>query len=65
VTVEIAGILRLPFAHHVDHLDAAQNDTSAHGRLEAKHWPDAPLDGAMILLNTIIEVGTLADANGL
>ncbi len=56
-----AGILRLLFAHHVDHLDPTQDRTGAGDRLKAEHWPHSPLNSAMILFNAVIAVGTLPD----
>jgi hypothetical protein len=61
----IAGILRLLFAHHVNHLDPAEDHASAGNGLEPKHWPYSPLNGTMILLDVIIEIGTLSDTDGL
>ncbi|KLK91634.1 hypothetical protein AA309_19115 [Microvirga vignae] len=60
----IAGIPRLLFAHHMNHLDAAQDHTGTARGLESEHGRNPPLDGPMILLNAIIEVGALSDANG-
>ena len=59
--MRIAGIFRLSFPHHVNHLDAAQDRPRGRYRLEPEHRSNAPLDGAMILLDAIIEVGTLPD----
>lgn len=58
------GILRLSFAHHVDHLDAAQGSTRTASGLKPEHRPDSPFDRPMVLLNAIVEVGALPDANG-
>jgi hypothetical protein len=63
--LRIAGILRLLFARHVSQLDATQDHSGSDNGLETEHRPDAPLDSAMILLNPIVQVGTLPDANGL
>ena len=62
---QIAGIPRLLLAHHVNHLDPTQDHTGSGHRLKTEHGSDPPLDGAMVLLDTIIEVGALPDANGL
>jgi hypothetical protein len=48
----------------VDHFDPAEDDAGTAQRLEPEHGPDPPLDSPMILLDAIVEVGTLADANG-
>jgi hypothetical protein len=58
-------MLRLLFAHHVDHLDATQDHTGTARRLEPEHRSNPAFDGAMILLDPIIEIEALADANGL
>ena len=60
----IAGILRLLLAHHVNHLDPAHDPTGSGHRLESEHGSDPPLDGPVVLLNTIVEIGTLPDADG-
>ena len=59
-----AGVFRLSLSHHVHHFDAAQERASATRGLEPHHRANPPLDGPMILLDAIVEVGTLADANG-
>jgi hypothetical protein len=61
----IAGILRLSFAHHVDHLDPAQNCPSGRHRLEPEHRSNPPSDGAMILFDTMIQIRTLPDPDRL
>ncbi len=61
----IAGILRLLFAHHVDHFDSTQDHSRGRHRLEPEHRPHSPLDGAVILLDPIIEVGTLPNTDRL
>jgi hypothetical protein len=58
-----AGVFRLSFSHHVHHFDAAQHSASAIHGLEPHHRTNPPLDGSMILLNPIIEVGTLPEAD--
>jgi hypothetical protein len=40
----VEGIPGLMFAHHADHLDAAENGARASYRLEAEHWSDSTLD---------------------
>ncbi|SCY99846.1 hypothetical protein SAMN02927923_03304 [Microvirga guangxiensis] len=56
---------RLLLAHHVDQLDPTEDHTGRGRGLEPNHGSDPALDGAMILLATMIEVGTLPDANRL
>ncbi len=63
--LRIPGILRLSFAHHVDHLDAAQDGASAIHGLEPHHRANPPLDGPMILFDPIVEVTTVPDADRL
>ena len=63
--LRIAGILRLSFPHHVDQLDATQNYTCTRNRLKAEHGSDPPLVGAVVLLDTIIQVGTSPDVDRL
>jgi hypothetical protein len=63
--LRIPGILRLSFAHHVDHLDSTQHHPRRGSRLEAEHRPNPPLDSTMILLDAIVEVGTLPDSDRL
>ena len=58
-----AGIFRLLFAHHVDQLDATQDHAGAGNGLEAEHWTHAAFDGAVILLDAVVEVLTLPDAD--
>src|SRR4051794_7428548 len=61
----IAGVLRLLFAHHVDHLDPTKDRTSTVSALEPEHRSNSAFDGAMILLDAVIQVGTLSNANRL
>jgi hypothetical protein len=61
----MAGILRPLFAHHVDHLDPAQDHSRGHHRLEPEHRSNPAFDRAMVLLNPVIQVSTLSNANGL
>jgi hypothetical protein len=63
--LHITDVFRLLFPHHVDHLDAAENDPSAVNALEAEHGPDPALDTPMILLNAIVEVAALPDPDWL
>ena len=44
----IVGIPPLALAHHVDHLDAGQDDGGARLRLEAEHESDPALDAPVI-----------------
>jgi hypothetical protein len=60
-----AGVLRLSFAHHVHHLDPAQDCPGAVYGLEPEHRPNPPLDGTMILLNAIVEISALSDPDRL
>ena len=60
----IAGVFRLLPAHHVNHLDSIQDHTGSDRRLETEHGSDPPLYGAVVLLNAIVQIGTLPDANG-
>ncbi len=60
-----AGILRLPFAHHVNHFDPAQDRPSRCHRLQPEHRTNSALDGTMILLDPIIEIGALSDPDRL
>jgi hypothetical protein len=59
--IRIADILRLSFAHHVNHFDPAQDHTSAVQRLEPEHWPDPPLGRPMILLDPVVQIAALVD----
>ena len=59
------GKPRLLFAHHVDHLDAAQPDLGTRHRLEAEHGLDAALDASMILFDPIIAVLARTDPDRL
>lgn len=63
--VRIEGVPRLSFAHHVDHLDAGQGDRGGVRRFETEHRPHPALDAPMILLDAVIEVLALADADRL
>jgi hypothetical protein len=49
----------------VNHLDTIKDHTSTGDGLEPEHWPYSPLDRPMILLDPIIEVGTLPDPDWL
>jgi hypothetical protein len=49
----------------VEHLNTTEDRASAGYGLEAKHWPGPPFDGAVILLDAIVQVGTLTDADRL
>ena len=61
----MTGILRLSFAHHVNHLDPTEDHTSAAHRLETKHRSHTAFDGAVILLDAVVEVLTLPDPDRL
>jgi hypothetical protein len=49
----------------MNHLDPTQNHTGRGNGLEPEQRPHSPLDGAMVLFKAVIELGILADANGL
>ena len=61
----IAGIFRLLFTQHMDQLDATQDRAGTVDGLEAEHWTHAAFDGAVILLDAVIEVLTLPDPDRL
>src|SRR3712207_1167770 len=52
----IPGVLRLLLAHHVDHFNATKDHLGTGNRLKPEHRANPPFDGAVILLNAIIEV---------
>ncbi len=52
----IAGIFRLLFTHHMDQLDATQDHPGTVSGLEAEHRTHTAFDGAVILLNAVIEI---------
>ncbi len=52
----IAGIFRLLFTHHMDQLDATQDHSGTVSGLEAEHRTHTAFDGAVILLNVVIEI---------
>jgi hypothetical protein len=60
-----AGIFRLLFAHHMDQLDATQDHAGTVNGLEAENWTHAAFDGAVILLDALVEVLTLPDPDRL
>jgi hypothetical protein len=62
--MQIAGILRLLFAHHVDHLDASQDRTRTANGLKPEYRPHPCLNGPMILLDAIVQIRTLPNVNG-
>ena len=49
-----AGVIRLSFAHHVNHLDPTQDRPSGCHRLEPGRNP--PLDGAVVLFDAIVQI---------
>jgi hypothetical protein len=59
------GIPCLSFAHHVNHLDAEQDDAGGSRRLEAEHRSNSALDAPVILLDPVVEILALADADWL
>src|SRR5260370_22305424 len=50
------GVLHVSFLDHMHDLDAAQNDTRAVEILESQHRSDSALDGAMVLLNDVVQI---------
>jgi hypothetical protein len=48
-------VLHLSLADHVHDFDACQDDASAAKILEAHHWPDNALDGAVILFDDVVK----------
>src|SRR5918997_2051753 len=60
-----AGIFRLLFTQHMNQLDATQDHAGTVSRLEAEYRTHAAFDGAVILLNAVIEVLTLPDPDWL
>jgi hypothetical protein len=57
--LRIAGILRLLFSHRVDQPNATQDHSGDDNGLTAECHSNAPLDCAMILLNTDISISAL------
>ncbi len=51
-------------AQHVDHLDARQCCNCGSERLKAEHQFDASLDPPVILLDAVVQILTLSDADG-
>ena len=50
----------LALANHVYQFGAGEHGASGPERFEVEHWPGHSLDGAMILLDDVVEVFTLA-----
>jgi hypothetical protein len=61
----MTGILRLSFAHHVDHLDATQDHPGTVSGLKTEHRTHAAFDSAVILLDAVVEILTLPDPDRL
>lgn len=61
----IEGEASLPLAHHVNHLNAGERSIGRSKRLEPEHRPGAPLDAAMILLNSVVEILAASDPDPL
>jgi hypothetical protein len=59
--LQIAGTLRLPLAHRVNHLNPSQNRASTIQRLEADHRPAPMFHGTMILLGPVVRKVALTD----
>jgi len=55
----------LPLAHHVNEFDAAEGGNRSGERFEAEHRAYTPLDAAVVLLNTIVEMMAPADEDWL
>src|SRR5471032_1972297 len=55
--------LELALADHVHELDAGEHAAGAAERFEVEHWPGHPLDGAVVLLDDVVEVFDLAHHN--
>jgi hypothetical protein len=60
-----AGIFRLLFTHHMDQLDTTQDHAGTVSGLEAEHRSHAAFDGAVILLDAVIEILALPDLDRL
>jgi hypothetical protein len=58
------SVLQLALAQHVDHLDARQCCDCGSERLEAEHRSDALLYPPMVLLDAVVQILTLSDADG-
>ena len=56
---------RLLFPHHMDQLDATQDHAGTVSGREAEHRSHAAFDGAVILLDAVIEVLALPDPDRL
>ena len=54
----------LALADHVDQFNAGEHAVGAQERFEVEHRPGHPLDGAMVLLDDVVEVFDLAHQNG-
>lgn len=55
----------MSLVHHVNHFDAAKRGSRSGERLETEYRPDPLLDAAMILLDPIVEIRALANADRL
>jgi hypothetical protein len=49
----------------VNHFDPAQDGASTVQGLEDEDRPDSPLDGTVVLLNAVVEIGTLPNSDRL
>lgn len=54
----------LPLADHVHHLNAAQNDARTTKILETEHGPGSAFDGPVVLLDAVVQILDLTDADG-
>lgn len=61
----IGGKPRLSFAHHMNHLDARQDNFGSYRWLEAEYGPEAAVDAPMILFDAIVEIPALVDSDRL
>jgi hypothetical protein len=57
-------VFHLPLGDHVRHLDAAKQNAGAPEILESEHGPGAPLDRAVVLVDSLVQVLRLADLDG-
>lgn len=52
------------FLDHLHGFDGGDDRGCRPELCEAQHWPDAPLDGAMVLLDEVVQVLRLASLDG-
>ena len=56
-----AVVFNLPLGDHVCHLDATKQDAGAPKILEPEHGPGPPLDHAVVLVDDVVQILSLAD----